>query len=97
MTRRAGRGYDVGMSRVPDHPSKPIKPLRTLGDYAAAGVALVSHCSSDPRHWHYVDFDALIAERGSGVEVDYHFKQSLTCPECGAPGGGLQIRPPGRI
>jgi hypothetical protein len=33
----------------------------------------------------------LIAERGSNVEVDYAFKRSLICPQCGAHGGGLIV------
>lgn len=37
---------------------------------------------------------AIIAERGPDVEIDYAFKRSLTCPECGAPGGGIEVRKP---
>lgn len=80
------------MSRVPDHPSKPIKALRTLQDHVDAGLMIRSFCSSGQGHSHVVDLGALIVERGPNVEIDYAFKRSLTCPECGAPGGGLELR-----
>lgn len=80
------------MSRVPDHPAKPVRPIRTLQEYLDGGWAIRSFCSSGQRHSHAVDLQALIAERGPDVEIDYAFKRSLICPECGAPGGGLEIR-----
>lgn len=79
------------MSRVPDHPPKPVKPIRTLQDYLDGGFVIRSFCSSGHGHSHVVDLKALISERGPDVEVDYAFKRSLTCPECGAPGGGIEV------
>lgn len=78
------------MSRVPDHPPKPIKAVRTLKEYLDGGFMIRSFCSTG-RHSHDLDLPALIAERGADAEIDYAFKRSLTCPECGAVGGGLQI------
>lgn len=80
------------MSRVPDYPPKPIKALRTLKDHLEAGISIRSFCSSRQRHSHLVDLAALIADRGPEVEIDYALKRSLICPECGAPGGGIEIR-----
>ena len=80
------------MSRVPDYPPKPIKAILTLQDHLDAGLVIRSFCSSGQGHSHVVDLEALIAERGPDAEIDYAFKQSLICPECGAPGGGLEIR-----
>lgn len=79
------------MSRVPDHPPKPIRPIRTLQDFLDGGYVIRSFCSSGQGHSHVVDLEALISKRGPDVEVDYAFKRSLTCPECGAPSGGIQI------
>lgn len=79
------------MSRVPDHPPKSIKPIRTLQDYLDAGFTIQSFCSSGQGHSHAVDLDAIIAKRGADVEIDYAFKRSLTCPQCGAPGGGIEV------
>lgn len=73
------------MSRGPDHPPP------TLQDYLDAGLTIRSFCSGGQGHSHVLDLTALIAERGPDVEVDYVFRRSLTCPECGAPGGGLEI------
>ncbi|MCF1742754.1 hypothetical protein [Paradevosia shaoguanensis] len=47
-----------------------------------------SFCSSGQGHRHVVDLETLIVERGPDVEIDYAFKRSLICPECGAAGGG---------
>ncbi|TIN95539.1 MAG: hypothetical protein E5Y06_12370 [Mesorhizobium sp.] len=69
-----------------------MKAIRTLRDYLDAGLSIRSFCSSGRGHCHVVDLPALIAERGPDVDVDYAFRQSLTCPECGEPGGGLQIQ-----
>jgi hypothetical protein len=80
------------MSRVPDYPPKPVKAIRTLQEFLDAGIVIRSFCSSGKGHSHFVDLAALIAERGPDVEVDYGFKRSLTCPECGAPGGGIEVR-----
>ncbi len=79
------------MSRVPDSPPKPIRPISTLQDYLDGGFVIRSFCSSRQGHSHVVDLKALVTERGPDVEVDYVFKRSLMCPECGAPGGGLEI------
>lgn len=79
------------MSRVPNHPPNPAKPIRTLQEHYDAGYTIVSFCSSGEGHSHVVDLRALTLERGSDVEVDYAFKRSLICPECGSPGGGLEI------
>jgi hypothetical protein len=81
------------MSRVPDVPPKHVTPVRTLSEFKLAGYRLVSHCSSGVGHHHALDYDALIAELGD-VEVDYRFKRSRACPECGAVGGGLSILSP---
>ena len=80
------------MSRVPAHPPKPISSIRTLQDFLDGRFVIRSFCSSGQGHSHVVDLEALIAKRGPDVEVDYAFKRSLVCPECGAPGGGLEIR-----
>lgn len=88
MTRRQLEGL---MSRVPDYPPKSIAPIRTLGDYAKAGFELRSHCSSGLGHSHIIDLEKEIGLRGD-VAVNFALKTSLTCPECGAPGGGLEIR-----
>lgn len=80
------------MSRVPDFPPKPIKAIRTLQEHLDAGLVIRSFCSSEQGHSHVVDPEALIAERSPDVEIDYAFKRSLICPECGAPGGGLELR-----
>ncbi len=80
------------MSRVPDFPPKPINAIRTLQDYLDAGFAIQSFCSGGQGHSHLVNLEAMIAKRGPDVEVDYDFKLSLTCPECGAPGGGIEVR-----
>lgn len=79
------------MSRVPEYPPKPIRPILTLQDHLDAGLTLRSFCSSGQGHNHVVDLVAEIEERGPYAEVDYAFKLSLTCPICGAPGGGIEI------
>lgn len=80
------------MSRVPDHPPKPVRPIVTLQDYIDAGLTVSSFCSSGRGHRHVVDLVALVAERGPETIVDFAFKRSLICPECGAAGGGLEIQ-----
>ena len=79
------------MTKVPDVPPKPPAPVRRLSEFQRAGYRLVSHCSAGTGHKHELDLEALIAGLGD-VEIDYQFKRSRTCPECGAPGGGLSIR-----
>lgn len=79
------------MSRVPDYPPKPAKVIRTLRDHLNAGLTIRSFCSREQGHSHVLNLEAVIEERGPDVEIDYDFKRSLTCPECGAPGGGLAI------
>jgi len=39
-----------------------------------------------------VDLVALQESAGPSTVIDYAFKQSLICPECGAAGGGLMIK-----
>ncbi len=82
----------TALSRVPEHLRKPVEAIRTLQHHRDAGLTIRSFCSSGQGHNHLVDVEALIAERGPIVEIDYAFKRSLTRPECGAPGGGLEIR-----
>ena len=79
------------MSRVPDHPPKPIGPIRTLQDYLDGGFVIRSFCSSGQGHSHVVDLVALATERGAETVIDYALKRSIICPECGVPGGGLMI------
>lgn len=80
------------VSRVPDHSTKPVKQIRTLQDHFDAGLMVRSFCSSGQGHSHVVDLKALIARRGPDVDIDCAFKRSLICPECGASGGGLELR-----
>jgi len=79
------------MSRAPDQPPKPAKPIITIRDYIDAGLVVRSFCSSGTGHSHIVDLLALEAARGPDAVIDYAVKRSLTCPECGAAGGGLMI------
>jgi hypothetical protein len=76
--------------RVPDFPPKPIQPIVRLSHFRDAGYVLVSHCSSGTARQHTLDYDALITERWD-LDVDYAFKVAMTCPECGAPGGGMTV------
>jgi hypothetical protein len=80
------------MTRVPDHPPKPIRPIVTLRDYIDAGVTVSSFCSSGQGHSHVVDLVTLAANRGPETVIDYALKRSFICPECGAPGGGLMVK-----
>jgi hypothetical protein len=84
------------MSRVPDFPPKPIRPIVTIRDYIDAGMKVRSFCSSGKGHSHVVDLMALELARGPNAEIDYAFKRSLTCPECGAAGGGLMVEQNGQ-
>lgn len=86
-----GAGRERVMSRVLGYPPKPVKAIRTLRDHLGAGLTIRSFCSSGPGHSHVFDLEALIAERGPDLKIDYAFKRSLICSECGAPGGGLEI------
>lgn len=79
------------MSRVPDLPPKAAKPIATVRAYIEAGMVVRSFCSSGFGHSHIVDLLALEAARGPNAVMDYALKRSLTCPECGAAGGGLMI------
>ena len=67
------------------------RQIRTLADFLAAGLAIRSYCSAGQGHSHLIDLQALVDRDGPDVEVDYAFKLSLTCPTCGAPGGGTEI------
>ena len=76
--------------RVPNVPPKPIDPVVRLSQFRDGGYVLISHCSAGAGHQHTLDFDALMAQYGD-VEVDYAFKVAMTCPECGAAGGGVIV------
>ena len=82
------------MMRVPDFPPKPIGPIVRLSQFRDGGYTLISHCSTGRDHQHVLVYDTLIARMGD-VEVDYYFKRAMTCPECGAPGGGMTVKLPG--
>lgn len=82
------------MSRVPDFPPKPPRPIITIKDYIDAGLSVRSFCSSGLGHSHVVDLVALEKSRGPDTTIDYALKLSLICPECGAQGGGLAIEQP---
>jgi hypothetical protein len=70
------------------HPARPLV-ISTLSQHRDAGLVLISHCRTG-KHSHVVDY-ALIDTLGD-VVVDYAFKASRICPECGAPGGMMEIR-----
>lgn len=53
---------------------------------------LISHCSAGNQHT--LEYEALIAQHDN-AEVDYAFKVAMTCPECGAAGGGMTVLVPG--
>jgi hypothetical protein len=80
--------------RVPNYPlHASTAALTTLQQYVDADVQVISHCSTQPAHSHAVDLKASIS---SGANVpDHAWKKAQTCPECGAPGGGLTLRPQG--
>lgn len=80
--------------RVPDFPPKPMEPVVRLSQFRDGGYVLISHCSSGAGHQHTLDYETLIAQHGD-AEVDYAFKVAMTCPECGAPGGGITAMVPG--
>jgi hypothetical protein len=67
--------------------------IRRLSEFKTGGYRLISHCSSGAGHQHELELDRLFGKLGD-VEVDYQFKRSRTCPECGSPGGGLTILSP---
>lgn len=64
------------------------KPLRTVADYRNAGIAVISQCSRGEDHSHFVDLS--VADQDA--ELDLEWRQARTCPECGAPGGGLTFK-----
>ena len=78
--------------RVPGFPPKPIEPITRLSQYRDAGFILISHCSTERDHQHVIVYDTVMAEQGD-AEVDFVFKVSMKCPECGAAGGGISILP----
>lgn len=80
--------------KLPDQSAKQIKPIVLLSQYRDAGYILISHCSLWPAHQHIVVYDTLLKRLGD-VEVNYAFKAAMTCPECGGPGGGMTLLPPG--
>jgi hypothetical protein len=77
---------------VPNHQPR-AKVIRTLVDYRDAGIQLISHCGAGCGRSHLLDLAELIREHGPEAEPDYAFRRSLTCPTCGGPGGGLEVRP----
>lgn len=74
-------------------PSTVSEPITRLSQFRDHGCVLISHCSLRSSHEHVIDLDSAIEKFGD-VETDYDFRTSVTCPECGAPGGGLTIRMP---
>jgi hypothetical protein len=82
-----------GTMRVPDFPPKPIQPITRLSQFRDAGYILISHCSSGSGHEHVIVYDVIIDRLGD-AEVDYALKIAMSCPECGANGGGMTILPP---
>jgi hypothetical protein len=80
--------------RVPEVPPKPIEKIVRLSQFRDGGYVLISHCSAGAGHQHTLDYDALIAQHGD-AEVDYAFNVAMTCPECGATGGGMTVLLPG--
>lgn len=79
--------------RVPDYPPRPVQPITRLSQYRDAGYVLISHCSRGRGHQHVIVYETVMGERGD-AEVDFAFKVSMRCPECGAAGGGMSILPP---
>lgn len=91
--RLASATYQYLNMRAPDVPPKPIDPVVRLSQFWAGRYVLISHCSAGVGHQHILDYDALIAQYGD-IEVDYAFKVAMTCPECGAAGGGMTVLVP---
>lgn len=75
------------MTRVPEFSPNPIEPIVRLTQFRNDGYTLISHCSSGRGHEPVLVYGNLIAQMGD-VEVDYNFKQAISCPECGAPAAG---------
>lgn len=78
--------------RVPDYPASFGRPIALVSEYRSAGYVLISHCSSGNGHQHQIDYDHVLNLFGD-VEIDFAFKQAMTCPVCGCAGGGLTISP----
>lgn len=76
--------------RVPNFPPKPLEPITRLSQFRDAGYVLISHCSAVSGHQHVLLYD-MVMDRMGDAEVDYAFKVAMTCPECGASGGGMTI------
>jgi hypothetical protein len=77
--------------RVPEYPPQVTRPINTLAQFWDGGYVLTSHCSLDASHEHVIDYDETIARFGD-VALDHSLRTALTCPQCGAPGGGIAIR-----
>lgn len=76
--------------RVPSYPHKPMGAILTVRQHLEAGYQVISHCSAFPAaHQHVVDLEAALAS--GDVELDYQWKRSQACPECGATGGGISV------
>jgi hypothetical protein len=66
-----------------------MQPLRDVGDYIRAGVAVISHCSAQPsEHNHVVNLSAS----DPTTPIDFDWKAAEVCPQCGAAGGGVTLR-----
>ena len=63
----------------------------TIADHIAAGLEVTSYCSTG-KHMHVLDLQQLMGTYGPDRELDYYFAQQQKCPECGAVGGGMQIK-----
>jgi hypothetical protein len=80
------------MSRVPDYPPKPVRPILTIRDHIDAGLIVTSYCSAVAGHFHALDLRRLAEELGPDSHLDYNFRVAQRCQVCGAPGGGLQFQ-----
>ncbi len=85
------------MSRDSNATPEVPKPLLTIGDYLDAGVSVRSFCSAGTGYSHAVDLDERALLRGRDTAIDYLHKVSLSCPICGAPGGGWNSGPRQRL
>lgn len=65
--------------------------ILTIADHISAGLEVTSYCSTG-KHQHVLDLQHLMDQFGPDQELDYYFAQQQKCPECGSPGGGMQIK-----
>jgi len=76
--------------RMPNFPTRPMWPILTVQQHLDAGIEITSHCSAFPgTRQHAVDLQAALLVYNA--DVDYEWKRSQICPECGAPGGGISL------